>query len=114
MNVTRNQWFAIIGVILSALMTSTAFLTDTFGASMAHAIIGGAGFVNMVLSGITVILTGQGQQVRDVAAMPGVDSIKINQQANTALAQVATDAAQPKIAATDPQTRDVLKETAKG
>lgn len=114
MNITRNQWFAIAGVILSALMTSTAFLTDTFGATMAKEVVGIAGFINMILNGIVVILTGQGQQIRDVAAMPGVTRIAVNDQATQTLAQLATDAAQPKVGAVTPDVRSALQDIAKG
>ena len=114
MNITRNQWLAIAGVVLSALMTSTAFLTDTFGATLAHSIIGGAGFINMILNGVVVILTGQGQQIRDVAAMPGVDRVSINAQASVAAASVAVDPAQTKVGPSSPDVRAALVKTAQG
>lgn len=113
-NITRNQWFGIVGVILSAMMTSTAFLTDTFGATLAHSIIGTAGFVNMIMNGVVVIITGQGQQIRDVSAMPGVEKITLNENANQAAAIVATDPAQPKVSGTSAAVQQTLKETAKG
>jgi len=115
MNITRNQWFGIIGVILSAIMTSTAFLTDTFGATLAHSIVGTAGFVNMIMNGVVVILTGQGQQVRDVAAMPGVEKITVNANASQALAQVAVSDS-PAAAKVEPipTATAVVTATAKG
>lgn len=109
MNITRNQWFAIAGVVLSALMTSTAFLTDTFGPGMAKAIIGSAGFANMILQGITTILSTQTQQVKDVAAMPGVERIAVNTQASAALAAVAVDTDQKKVGGVDAETQQTLK-----
>lgn len=114
MNITRNQWLAIAGVVLSALMTSTAFLTDTFGAAMAHTIVGTAGFVNMILNGIVVALSTQAQQVKDVAALPGVERVSVNAQASQAVAQVATDAQQPKVGAVTPEIRATLQDIAKG
>ena len=113
MNITRNQWLAIFGVILSALMTSTAFLTDTFGANVAHGIIGGAGFINMVLNGIVVILTGQGQQIRDVANMPGVQTITVNSAANQTLAKAAVDQSQDKVVPSA-ASANIVQQTAKG
>lgn len=113
MTITRNQWLAIFGVILSALMTSTAFLTDTFGASVAHAIIGGAGFINMILNGVVVILTGQGQQIKDVAAMPGVQTITVNSSANQTLATIAVDQSQSKVVPSA-SAANVVQATAKG
>jgi len=112
--ITRNQWLAIIGVVLSASMTSTAFLTDSFGTNIAHLIVGFAGFANMILGGVTIILTGQGQAVRDVAAMPGVTRISVNETATSALATVALDPTQQKVGATTPDVRATLKDTVKG
>lgn len=114
MGITRNQWFAIIGVVLSALMTSTAFLTDSFGPTLAHSIVGTAGFVNIIMNGIVVILTGQAQQVRDVSAMPGVDRIVVNTGANQTLAKVATDPEQPKVGADTDEAQKTLQTIAKG
>lgn len=113
MNITRNQWFGIVGVILSAAMTSTAFLTDTFGATLAHSIIGGAGFVNMIMNGVAVVLTGQTQQIRDVSAMPGIEKITVNAQASQSLAQVAVDPGQLKVEST-PQAEAKVEQIAKG
>ena len=111
MNLTRNQWFAIVGVILSALMTSTAFLTDTFGPTTAHSIIGAAGFVNMIMNGIVVTLSGQTQQIKDVTAMSGVERITVNAQANQALAAVAVsnDPSAAKVEATPAAEAAVTK-----
>lgn len=112
-NITRNQWLAITGVILSAIMTSTAFLTDSFGATTAHSIIGAAGFINMILNGVVAILTGQSQQVRDVAAMPGVQTISVNAAANQTLATLATSNTQAKVIPL-PEAVETIKQTAKG
>lgn len=114
MNITRSQWFAIINLVLSSLMTATAFLTQVFGSGTAQLIVGGLGLINTIVGGIGVILTGQGQQLREVAALPGVERISINAGANQTVAQAATDSAQPKIGATTPEVRKTILETAKG
>jgi len=111
-SITRNQALAIGGVVLSAVVTSTAYFTDMFGPDVAKGIVGSAGFLNLVLSGVTVILTGQAQQVRDVSAMPGVDRIVVNSNATPGLASVAVDSSQPKVGGADVGTQITLKSIA--
>lgn len=114
MNITRNQWLSLLALALSLLAAGGATLTQIFGAGMAGKIAASAGFLSSFVNGAIVILTSQTNQVKDVAALPGVERISVNAQANTALAQVATDPAQPKVGATVPEVRTVLQETAKG
>jgi len=113
MNITRNQWFLIVGTILSAIVTSTAYFTDMFGPTVAKEIVGTAGFLNMILSGIAVAFAGQGQTVKDVLAMPGVDGLTVNKNANQTLASIAMDPTQDKIAPT-PADASKVDQTAKG
>jgi len=113
MNLTRNQVFLIVGTILSAVVTSTAYFTDMFGPVIAKEIVGTAGFLNMIVNGIGVAFTGQGQTVRDVLAMPGVDTLTVNAKANQTLATVAIDPSQDKIMPTPADAAQVAK-TAKG
>jgi hypothetical protein len=114
MNLTGKQVLSIIAATVSALTLATAQLTDIFGAHVAQSIVSVAALVNMILNAVVVGVTGQGSLVRDVAAMPGVEQIAINANANPTLAQAATDSTQPKIGATTPEVRSVLVETAKG
>ena len=114
MNLTGKQILAIVAAVVSALMLATTQLTDIFGAPTAKTIVSTAALSNMILNSIIAALTGQANLVRDVAAMPGVDRISINTSANQVLASAATDAAQPKIGATTPEVREVLKQTAAG
>lgn len=97
MNITRAQWFQITSFIFSSIATGTAFLTPIIGSTRLTLIVGGAGFINMLVNGIGAILTGQAQQVLAVQAMPGVSKIVTNDQANTTLAQIASDPANTKI-----------------
>lgn len=99
MNLNGTQTIAIIIAVLSVLSGATAQLTDLFGAIIAKDLVSGAGLVTAVLSSVLAVITSQGSQVKSVLAMPGVDSIKVNAQANSTLAQIAvsTDPALAKI-----------------
>jgi hypothetical protein len=99
-NLNGKQIIQIIGVIISVLMVSSAQLTDLLGAGVAKYIVTIAGLANMILQGITVALTTQTAQIKDVAAMPGIDRITVNAQANSTLATLAVDPAQNKVAPT--------------
>lgn len=111
-NLNGKQIISIIGAIISVLMVSSAQLTDLLGAGWAKYIVTIAGLVNMILQSVTVALTTQSAQVRDVASMPGVERISINASANSTLASVAIDPTQTKIGATTPDVRTVLTTTA--
>jgi hypothetical protein len=77
-------------------------------------VISVASLAMSVISSVLAVLSSQGNLVKDVAAMPGVSRIAVNENATPVLAQLATAPDQPKVGATDPATREVLKETAKG
>lgn len=113
MNLTNKQWLAIVMVILGVCTTSTAQMTELFGASAAKYVISLAGLVNTILAGVTAIISGQSSLVRDVAAMPGVERITVNEKANQSLAQVAVDPLANKIAPTN-AAMDAVEATAKG
>ncbi len=104
-----KQIIQIIGVIISVLMVSSAQLTDLLGAPLAKTIVTIAGLANMTLQGITVALTTQSAQVRDVAAMPGVEKITVNATANAALATMAVDKNQDKVAPTQAAEQAVIQ-----
>lgn len=114
-SITRNQWFAI-GILLCTVVTGgTANLNDLVGPGTTKIMVSLCTLVTGFLAGIQIILGGQAQQVKDVAAMAGVEKITVNASATPTLASVATDAAQPKIGAVNPETRQILQETvAKG
>lgn len=113
MSITRNQSLALAGVVLSVIVSSTAYFTDMFGAQIAKEITGTAGFLNLLVNGVIMVFSGQGQQVRDVQAMPGIDRITVNANANQTLAQVATDPSNAKVAPI-PMAADAVKSIAKG
>lgn len=114
MNLNTNQVLAIILAILSVLSGSAAQLTDIFGVSAAKYIISTASLAMSVLSSVLAVLSSQDKIVKTVAAMPGVQRIDVNPQANSTLAAIAIDPMQPKIGATTPDVREILKQTAKG
>lgn len=97
MNLNGKQITLIISAILGALTTSTAQLTDLFGADIAKYIISMAGLCNTILSIIIATISGQGSMVKDVHDMPGVEKIVVNEKANSTLAGLAVDPAQDKI-----------------
>jgi hypothetical protein len=114
-SITRTQWFAI-GILFCTVITGgTAQLVDLVGPSTTKIMVSLCTLTTGFLAGIQIILGGQAQQIKDVAAMPGVDRIALNANASLAAAQVATDPAQQKVGATDPGTRQALQATvAKG
>ncbi len=114
MNLNTKQVLAIILAVLSVLSGSTAQLTDLLGVASAKVVISVASLAMSVISSVLAVLSSQGQLVKDVATMPGVERISVNTAANTTLAQLATDPNQPKVGPTDPGTRVVLTDTAKG
>lgn len=97
MSLNRNQILAITIAILSAMAASTAQLTDIFGPGVAKTIISAAGLLNSALSSILAVITSQSGIVKDTLAMPGVENIQINRQANQTLAAIAVDPLQDKI-----------------
>ena len=114
MNLTSKQWFQIVQAALSSLITAGALFQTLFGQDVTLKIIAVLGLANIVISSVGAALSGQANLVKDVAAMPGVSRISINDQANATLASVATDSGVAKVGATDPETRQVLIDKAKG
>jgi len=88
-NITPIQWFLIFLAFLGALSGSTAQMTDLFGPVVAKDVASGASFLSSLISAILIPLNGQAAQVKNVAAMPGVEPIKVNANATQALAQLA-------------------------
>lgn len=113
MNLTGKQWLAIAGAVLSVLMISTAQLTEMFGAGTAKMIVSVAGLGNMILNSVLAAISGQANLVKDVLAMPGVQKIDVNAQANKTLASIAVDPTVDKISPTM-QAQTQVEATAKG
>lgn len=113
MNLNGKQIISIIGAVLGVLMISTTQLTDLFGAGVAKTLVSIAGLVNTILSSVMAVLTSQGSTVKDVLAMPGVEKININADANKTLASLAIDPAINKISPT-PDAMNQVTKTAEG
>lgn len=99
-NLTPLQIIGIILVINGAMIGSSAQLTDLFGPAAVKIIISICSIGNSILGGITTLISGQSSQVKNVLAMPGVEKLTVNSQANAALATIAVDPQQGKIEAT--------------
>ncbi len=111
MTLTRNQILAIVIAILGVLMASTAQLTDLVGPQVTKVIQSLAGIANSILASILAVITGQSGIIRDASAMPGVEKITVNSQANSTLATLAVDPSQSKIQPT-PQAAQAVQATA--
>ncbi len=100
MNLNQNQIIAIIIAVLSVLAGSTAQLTDLFGSGVAKTIISVATLGNTVLSSVLAVVSSQGSVIKQVLAMPGIQHVDVNAQANSTVATLAMDSAVDKISPT--------------
>jgi hypothetical protein len=110
------NWKAILGIISSingGLITGAALLQTLFGQDLTIKIVAVLGVGQIIVGAVSGQLSTQANLVKDVASMPGIDSIKVNAQANPTLASVATDPAQPKVGATSADVRSTLINTAR-
>lgn len=107
MNLNRGQVLSIVIVILGVLVASTSQLTDLFGATATKTIVSASTLLMSMLAGMNTIIQGQGSQIAAVQAMPGVEKITVNSQANSVLATMAVDPTQNKIEPTPEAQRDV-------
>lgn len=112
MNLNRGQVFSIIIAVFGVLVASTAQLTDLFGPAVTKYMVSASTLLMTILSSVNAILGGQGGQIAAVQAMPGVEKIVVNSQANSTLATLAIDPAQDKIEAL-PAAQAQVEATAK-
>lgn len=113
MNINLKQALAIAGAVLAVLAVSTAQLTDIVGLPMAKTIVSMAGLLNAVISSVLAVISSQAGLVADVQAMPGVEKITVNAQANQTLAGMAMSDNNPKVRA-EPGNEAAVNEAAKG
>ena len=113
MNLNTNQIIAIIIGILSVLSASTTQLNDLFGEHVAHTIIASSGLLVAIASVVLTVVSGQSSTVKNVLAMPGVERIEVNENANATLAKMAIDPTVNKIAPTQASI-DAVTKTAQG
>lgn len=109
LNLTPLQIIGIILAINGALTGATAQLTDLFGPMIAKDIVSLASLGSAVLGGIITALSGQTAQVKNVLAMPGIEKVTVNAQANQTLSAIAVDPKVDKIAPTVAAQGDVEK-----
>ncbi len=84
--------------VLGVLVISSANLTDLFGQGVARTIVSASGLVMSILSALNAVMfQGQANQVKAVAAMPGVSKIITNTDANETLKALADSDANPKV-----------------
>lgn len=113
MNINLKQGISIVIAVLGVLMVSTTNLADLFGPTAAKSIVSIAALLNSILGSTLAVITSQTGTVKDVLAMPGVEKINVNAQANQTLAAIAIDPTVDKISAT-PQAQAAVTATAKG
>lgn len=113
MNLTLIQKIAISMAVLGVLSTSGVQLTDILGSGIAKSVVSVSGLINSVLAAIVAVLSGQSAIIKQVASMPGVERVSINAEANSVLAQAATDPNLRNVGATTSEVRQTLLETAK-
>ena len=118
-SLTLTQKLGISIAMLGFVAGSATQLTDIFApfGSVAPLIVKEivtiSGFVSGVLGIVLSFISGQASIVKSVQAMPGVESIVVNANANQALAQLAVDPVQAKIDVA-PGAAAAVAQTAKG
>ena len=103
MNLTIIQKIGLAIGVLGFLATAGTQLTDIFAPfgslapTIVKEIVSLSGFVSGILGVVLAFMTGQANAIKAVQAMPGIEKIVVNQQANAALATLAVAPAQSKI-----------------
>lgn len=113
MNLNLKQIISIGIAVLGVLMISSTQLTDLFGPTVAKSVTAMAGLLNSILGSTLAIITSQTGTVKDVLAMPGVERVSVNANANQTLAGIAIDPTINKISPTT-QDRVAVEATARG
>jgi hypothetical protein len=103
----------ILSTINGGLITGAALFTPLIGQDLTTKVIAGLGIAQIIVAGISSNLSTQTNLVKDVAAMPGVDKITVNNAATPALASLAVDSTQAKVAPAN-GNRPTLEQIAKG
>ncbi len=114
-NLTLLQWLGIIVLFNGVVLGGTTQLTTLFGAHITDMMVAVAGLGNLFFGGLITMFGGSSAMVKTVAAMPGVEAITVNANANQALAQIAVSNA-PDSAKVEPIPTAVARvaATAKG
>lgn len=115
-DITTLQWIGIVILFNTTLLGGAGQLGDlSLSAHMVKGILAIATLGNGFLGGLVTMFGGQGSMIKTVAAMPGVEQIAVNAQANQTLAQIATSVApdSKKVEAT-PGAAAAVVQTARG
>ncbi len=111
MGLTSKQWFQIVSGINGGLITGAALLQTLFGQDTTLKIVAVLGIIGIIINSIGTALSGADSpatQIKNTAALPGVQEIRVNASATNGVAAAALDPQQPKIGAINPETRAVL------
>lgn len=115
-NWTPLQWLGVLLVLNGVVTGSVNELTDLFGNVWAKHLLSVANMGSSFCGGLVTMFGGQasqGDQVKAVLAMPGVEHMDINEKANATLAAIAIDPKVNKIRPTA-EAMDAVTATAKG
>ena len=110
-NLTSKQWFQIISGVNGGLITGAALLQTLFGQDVTLKIVAVLGIIGIIINSVGAALSGPDSpatQIKNVAALPGVDRVSINATATNGVATAALDPAQPKVGPTTPAVRAEL------
>jgi hypothetical protein len=113
LNLTPLQWIGIVLIVNGVVTGSVNELTDLLGATWAHHAVSLATIGSGICGGLVTMFGGQGAQIRNVAAMPGVEAIRVNAQANSTLASIAVDTTQSKVTPL-PEAKRTVEAVAQG
>lgn len=111
--ISRNQWIGIAIVILGVIANGSTNLTPVVGAGLTQILVNLATLLNTGLGGVIIVLGGNQTQAREViqnpanqeqivkavAAMPGLEPLQANRNANAVVAQLAVDPSATNISA---------------
>lgn len=112
-DLTLIQILGIVLVVNGALSGAVNELTDLFGPTVAKHVLSVCVIGSGICGGFITMFGGLGSQVRNVLAMPGVEKIDVNAQASSALATMAVDPKENKIAPTQAAMETVVATAAK-
>lgn len=110
-NITPLGWLGALILLNGVIIGGTSQLTDLFGSGLTHKLVSVASLANMFFGGLVSSFSKQSDMIKNVLAMPGVEKISVNAQANTTLATIAMDPSINKIAPT-PAAVDAVTKTA--
>jgi hypothetical protein len=108
-SISALGWIGIVILFNSTLLGGASQLADlTLSVITIKIILAAATLANGFLGGLVIMFGGQGAQIKNVLAMPGVERISVNSQANGTLATIAVDPNQSKIAPTPGAQTEVI------